>query len=82
MGVQFHARVFRNGRSRAVRIPSGIDLPGDEMIFRQEGNVVTIAAADAKPRLSLGEWLAGLSPLAPNDRFPEIDDPPPEPIDW
>jgi antitoxin VapB len=78
MGLEFHARVFRNGRSRAVRIPSGIDLPGDELIFRQEGTLVTIASVGRKPNLL--EVLATLEPL--DIEFPEIDDPPPGPVDW
>jgi antitoxin VapB len=78
MVVEFHARVFRNGRSRAVRIPSGIDLPGDEVVFRQEHGKVTIEPVAKKPNLL--EVLAMLEPIDVD--FPEVDDPLPEPIDW
>jgi antitoxin VapB len=77
MGVEYHARVFRNGRSRAVRIPSGIDLPGDELVFRQEGKVVTITPVAKKPNLL--EVLAAMTPA--QEKFPEIDDPAPEPVE-
>lgn len=78
MSIEFHARVFRNGRSRAVRIPAGIDLPGDEVVFRQERGKVTIEPVVKRPNLL--EVLATLEPL--DIDFPEIDDPLPEPIDW
>lgn len=77
MGVEFKAKVFLNGRSRSIRIPVGIDLPGDEVIFRQEDGVVTLKPA--MPNQSLIEWLATLEPI--DIDWPEIEDPPPEPVD-
>lgn len=76
MGQEYRARIFRNGRSRAVRIPAGIDLPGDEVTIRQDGARIVIEPVK-KP--SLGEWLATLEPI--DVEWPEIDDPPPEPVD-
>ncbi|MEL6503956.1 MAG: AbrB/MazE/SpoVT family DNA-binding domain-containing protein [Pseudomonadota bacterium] len=44
--VERHMRVFANGRSRAVRIPFDIDLPGDEVVWAQDENgVITIRPA-------------------------------------
>jgi antitoxin VapB len=78
MGEEYRARIFRNGRSRAVRIPAGIDLPGEEVTIRQEGTRVVIEPVRTQ---SLGEWLATLEPLPPEDWLPDIDDYPPEPVD-
>jgi len=80
MGIEFTARVFRNGRSRAVRIPAGIDLPGDELVFRQQGKLVTIAPVEKK--MTLAELLASWEPLPEHDRMPKIDRPPAEPVDF
>lgn len=81
MGVEFRAKVFKNGRSRAVRIPVGIDLPGDEVVFRQEGGQVVIEPVE-QARSSLAEWFATLEPLPPDDRFEPVEDYPPEPVDF
>jgi len=67
-------RVFRNGRSRAVRIPSEFNLAGDEVILRQEkGGLITIQPVERRlsPR-EVVEWLRTQPPV--NEDFPEIDD--------
>ncbi len=74
-------RVFKNGRSRAVRIPSEFDLAGDEVIIRQERDgLITIHPVRQRrsPR-ELIEWLRSQPPL--EEDFPEIKDYPPEPVD-
>jgi antitoxin VapB len=76
MGVERHVKLFRNGRSQAVRIPKEFELPGDDAVMRKEGNRLIIEAA--KPR-SLLALLATLEPL--EEDFPEIDDPLPEEFD-
>jgi antitoxin VapB len=64
-------KVFRNGRSRAIRIPKEFKLPGNELILRQseEGGDVTIAPAEPT---GLIEWLKTLEPI--DEKFPEIED--------
>lgn len=81
MSVEYRARVFRNGRSRAVRIPVGIDLPGDEVIIRQDGKRVTLEPVEAS-KMSLGELLASWDPLEEHERMGRILRPPAEPVDW
>ena len=75
------AKIFMNGRSRAVRIPSDFDLSGDEVVIRQEvDGIITIQAA--RQRLSPGgliEWLRKAEPLG--EDFPEIEDLPVREID-
>jgi antitoxin VapB len=73
------AKVFKNGRSRAIRIPKDFDLETDEVIIRQGSDgVITIHPAVKKGLLAL---LATLEPLDEEDWMPEIEDFPPEPVD-
>jgi len=37
------ARLFKNGRSQAVRIPKEMEMPGDEVTIRQVGNTLVLA---------------------------------------
>ncbi|MCF1454629.1 AbrB/MazE/SpoVT family DNA-binding domain-containing protein [Agrobacterium vitis] len=75
------AKIFMNGRSRAVRIPSDFDLSGDEVVIRQEADgVITIQPARQKRSPGgLIEWLRQAEPLGQD--FPEIDDQPLQEID-
>ena len=69
-------KLFKNGRSQAVRIPREFELPGEDAIMRKEGDTLIIEPA---PPQSLLAFLATLEPV--DIEFPEIDDPPPEPVD-
>jgi antitoxin VapB len=69
--------VFRNGRSRAIRIPREFDHFGDAVMLRQDGAVVVIEPMP-KPG-SLAELLATMEPC--EDEFPEIEDLPAEPVE-
>lgn len=75
------AKIFMNGRSRAVRIPSDFDLSGDEVVIRQEADgIITIQPARQKRSPGgLIEWLRQAEPLGQD--FPEIDDQPLQEID-
>jgi antitoxin VapB len=76
MTVERIVKLFKNGRNQAVRIPREFELPGREAIMRKEGQRLVIEPA---PKKSLLEILKSLEPI--EDEFPEIDDPPPEPVD-
>jgi antitoxin VapB len=76
MNHERHVRLFRNGRNQAVRIPREFELPGEEAILRKEGDRLIIEPVARKSLLAL---LATLETL--DEDFPEIDDPPPEPVD-
>ena len=69
-------KLFTNGRNQAVRIPKDFELPGDTAVMRKEGDRLII---EPVRRPSLLEWLATLEPI--EEEFPEIDDPPPEPVE-
>jgi len=72
-----HVKLFKNGRNQAVRIPREFELPGEDAIIRKEGERLIIKPAPPKSLLAL---LATLAPL--DEDFPQISDPPPEPVEF
>ena len=64
-------RLFRNGRNQAVRIPREFELPGREAILKKVGNRLILEPVRRK---SLLEVLAAMTPLAPGDEFPDVDE--------
>lgn len=71
------ARLFRNNRSQAVRIPVEFELPGERVLISREGDKLIIEPVRASSGLL--ELLAKWSPL--DEDFPEIDDKPVAPED-
>ena len=72
------ARLFRNGRNQAVRIPRELELATDEvMIYREDDRLVMVPVGRPSP---LAEVLKRLVP--PDEEFPEISDPPVGPEDF
>ena len=70
-----HARLFRNGRNQAVRIPREFELDADQVMIYRENDRLVVVPVDRSP--TLAEVLSRLTPL--EEDFPEIDDPPVEP---
>ena len=74
------AKLFKNGGSRAVRIPREFKLEGDDVVLTQHGDGVLV-----RPRRSnikaLLDYLEAEGPLSPEERLPEIADTPPRPVD-
>lgn len=75
------ARLFRNGRNQAVRIPVEFEMPGDSVRITRDGERLIIEPA-RKPgiRALLEQWRKE-PPLGPDDDFPEILDQPVKPED-
>lgn len=73
-----HVRLFKNGRSQAVRIPREFELPGREAIMRQEANGRLVLEPVETSKLSslLDSW----EPLSEADAMPTIDDPAPDAV--
>jgi antitoxin VapB len=67
-----HVKLFRSGRSQAVRIPVEFELPGDEATMRRDGNRLVIEPIRKRQVLAL---LTTIKPL--DEDFPEIEDQPP-----
>ena len=70
MSEKREARLFRNGRNQAVRIPREFEFPGKRVILRKEGKRLIMEAA---PPRELAEVLRGLSPLPKNETLPDVD---------
>ena len=69
------ARLFRNGRNQAVRIPREFEIAADSVTIYREENRLVIEPVERSP--SLAEVLAGLVPLDVD--FGSIEDPLAEP---
>ncbi len=64
-----HARLFRNGRNQALRIPREFEFEGDEVIVRKEGDRLIVEP------IRQGRLLGLLRTLEPLDEpFPDIDE--------
>ena len=75
-GRKRRAKLFRNGRNQAVRIPRDFELPGDEVIIRKDGSRLIIEPVANGSLLGL---LATLRPI--DEEFPPIPDPPPRQVE-
>ncbi|MGI9170680.1 MAG: antitoxin [Caulobacteraceae bacterium] len=76
MTSERYVKLFKNGRSQAVRIPRAFELPGVDAIMHKEGDRIVIEPTPPKSLLAL---LATLEPL--DEDFPPIRDPAPGPVD-
>jgi antitoxin VapB len=70
MGMVKHAKVFRNGRNRAIRIPVEFDFPGDDVTITKQGRRIIIEPVE--PKMDLLEWLKTIEPW--DEEFPDIDE--------
>lgn len=62
------AKLFRNNRSQAVRIPAEFEFSGSRVLIHKEGDRLII---EPEPRPKLLDTLRSLSPLDPSDAFPD-----------
>lgn len=62
------AKLFRNNRSQAVRIPVEFELPGERVLIHRDGHRLIIEPA---PKPALLDVLRTLSSLADEDAFPD-----------
>jgi len=75
-------RLFRNGRSQAIRIPREFALPGTEAtITRDRKGRLIVEAAKRPNAMDLVQLLHTWEPLSDDDAMPPIEDYPPEPFD-
>jgi antitoxin VapB len=73
-------RIFRNGRSQAIRIPREFALPGDEATITRDGQGRLILEAAKRPTMT--ELLNSWDPLPDDEALPDVEDYPPEPVDF
>jgi antitoxin VapB len=72
-------RIFRNGRSQAIRIPREFALPGNEATISRDRKGRLIVEPIKKP--SVTELLDSWEPLSDEDAMPPIDKLTVEPFD-
>ncbi|NJM10935.1 MAG: antitoxin [Synechococcaceae cyanobacterium SM1_2_3] len=68
--IERRARLFRNGRNQAVRIPREFELPGDEVLIYKDGDRLIVEPV--KKPSGLAELLASWEPI--EDDFPDVDE--------
>lgn len=67
------AKLFRNNRSQAVRIPAEFEFPGNRVLIHKDGERLII---EPEPRHGLLDVLRSLPALGPEDAFPDDRDAP------
>jgi len=79
MSIERRVKLFRYGKSQAIRIPREFELPGDSAIMRKVGTKIIIEPSRNK-KTDILTWLKTLKPI--DEDFPEIIDLPPDPVDF
>jgi antitoxin VapB len=76
------AKLFRNNRSQAVRIPVEFELPGSRVMIHRKGSKLIIEPVSRPANIVelLAAWRLE-APLGPEDQFPAIEDIPARPED-
>ena len=69
MESERNARLFRNGRNQAIRIPREFELPGTQARLRKEGEALIITPVKERSLLST---LRALRPI--DEEFPRIEE--------
>lgn len=71
------AKLFRNNRGQAVRIPVEFGLPGDSVMIHREGGKLILEPMTGPANIVElpAEWRRE-DPLGPEDQLPAIDDAP------
>lgn len=69
-----HAKLFRNGRNQALRIPREMELPGNDALIRKDGRRLIVEPVAPRSLLAV---LATLKPLdvdfPPIQELPHVD---------
>ena len=74
------ARLFRNGRNQAVRIPVEFELPGDEVLITEEDGKLIIEPNLAARKRSFLDVIREYGPLT-EEEWPDITDDDLPPLD-
>lgn len=73
------AKIFKNGRSQAVRIPKEFRVDTDEVLIERKGKKLILTPRVVRPWRTWAEYFAHQVPLSAD--FPDyVPDPPPKPI--
>lgn len=69
--VEHRARLFRSGYDQTVRIPHELELPGQEVLIRKEGNHLILEPVP--PASELATLLVSWQALE-NEQLPDVDE--------
>lgn len=72
---QFTAKIFRNGRNQAIRIPIELSFDADQVTLTKRGNALIVRP---KPTAGWDRFFDDSSLVLPEDFEPGEDSPPPE----
>jgi antitoxin VapB len=72
------AKLFKNGRSQAVRLPKEFRFEGEEVYVRREGNSVILSPKSPSDDNPWKELFAAFDMFDP--RFPIVRDQPPQQV--
>lgn len=84
MGIELPAKLFRHAEGQAVVIPHGLELPGEDVIVRQDGARLVIEPVPAPLKAAnpanqaLLDLLASWDPI--DEQIGPIEDTPPSPV--
>ena len=65
------AKVFKNGRSQAVRIPKEFRLDTDEVLIERKGKKLILTPRVKRPWRTWAEYFATLDPISDDFTLPE-----------
>lgn len=84
MGLELPAKLFRHLEGQAVAIPPGLELPGEDVVVRQDGHRLVIEPTPTSPKAAnpanqaLLDLLASWEPM--DEEIGPIEDTPPRPV--
>ena len=82
---EVRAKLFRNGRSQAVRLPKEFRFEGKEVRIRHTlgGVLLEPVEPEVKPWSTIDEWFAQMDELRGDSIFPDgREQPEPQERDW
>ncbi|AGX88129.1 AbrB/MazE/SpoVT family DNA-binding domain-containing protein [Candidatus Symbiobacter mobilis] len=77
--MQQTAKLFRNGRSQAVRLPEEFRFEGQEVYIEKQGNAVILKP---KPKPKTWDDFFARTPAMPTDFLLDRQDEPPQDRQW
>ena len=78
------AKLFKSGRSQAIRLPAKLRLNAREVRIQQVGGALWVQA-EASPEQNMADWLREfyrLSEALPDTFLSDRNDSPPQTRDW
>lgn len=75
MSISRQIKIVRLGDRQTIQLPPEFELPGEDAVLRKEGDRLVIEPVESGSLLELLDSWDSI-----DEEFPEIDDPPPDPV--